>query len=418
MSATLSNVERCVFGSTNREPPALEDAVARPYPVVSIREPGDDEWRDERLQQVQGGLAGRMRRVSWSLVSEPEALEAAIRAGREGARVCVLRNLVRDARWVSSVFREGAAKPLLWRPAGHRHTPAYHSRYAMPDRRALDKAVLARFGGDDDDTDRTSAGGVILCATQVVEQSLDVDFDLLVTDLCPVDVLLQRIGRLHRHPDRDSRRPAGCMPPTVLVIGPGSGLEELAAGRPRGGPHGWGTVYPDLGDLEITRRLVVGRSSISLPEENRDLIEAVYHPDRRDALRAESDAWTRAIDETDGRSAGQRVHAREACLAFDRTYSENAGRWPQVGVERRIRTRLGDDRVTVQLPGPVRCWYDQGAFVDTVDLPAWVLGDAAGAEEPSVSEWVDDAEFTAFRVEGRDVRHDPHGWHWSADRSG
>lgn len=58
---------------------------------------------------------------------------------------------------------------------------------------------------------------MIIVATQLAEQSFDVDADLLVTDLAPIDLLLQRIGRLHRH--ARTRRPAHLRTPTVLVTG-------------------------------------------------------------------------------------------------------------------------------------------------------------------------------------------------------
>ena len=56
----------------------------------------------------------------------------------------------------------------------------------------------------------------IIIGTQVIEQSLDIDFDVLVTDLCPVDLLLQRIGRLQRH---DVKRPVMHKKPVVYVMG-------------------------------------------------------------------------------------------------------------------------------------------------------------------------------------------------------
>lgn len=74
-----------------------------------------------------------------------------------------------------------------------------HSRYIARDRAAKDSALLDDFGPR---SDASSRAGRIVVATQVVEQSLDVDFDIMITDLAPVDLLLQRAGRLHRHPHR------------------------------------------------------------------------------------------------------------------------------------------------------------------------------------------------------------------------
>lgn len=59
----------------------------------------------------------------------------------------------------------------------------------------------------------------IIVATQVAEQSLDIDVDLLVTDIAPVDLLIQRIGRLHRHVRPESDRPGSMRTPEVLIRG-------------------------------------------------------------------------------------------------------------------------------------------------------------------------------------------------------
>ncbi|MGH3636973.1 MAG: CRISPR-associated helicase Cas3', partial [Mycobacterium sp.] len=72
-----------------------------------------------------------------------------------------------------------------------------HSRFMSADRLRKDAGLLNRFGPPGPDVDRPARH--IVVASQVVEQSLDVDFDVLVTDLAPVDLILQRLGRLHRH---------------------------------------------------------------------------------------------------------------------------------------------------------------------------------------------------------------------------
>ena len=127
---------------------------------------------------------------SW--LSEPAVIARAGRkAAADGAKVLVIRNTVANAQ---AVFNE-----LVGQAGGEwaltvNGTPTlHHSRFAAEDRKLLDDAVEAVLGKE------RTPGGRIVIGTQTLEQSLDIDADILITDLCPVDVLLQRIGRLHRH---------------------------------------------------------------------------------------------------------------------------------------------------------------------------------------------------------------------------
>lgn len=71
-----------------------------------------------------------------------------------------------------------------------------HSQFLMPDRLEHEDTIMQRVGKTSLAEQRKN---VVVIGSQVLEQSLDLDFDLLITDLCPMDLLLQRIGRLHRH---------------------------------------------------------------------------------------------------------------------------------------------------------------------------------------------------------------------------
>ncbi len=89
----------------------------------------------------------------------------------------------------------------------------FHARFPFAWRQDIEEAVVGRFGKDGRRPDKA-----ILVATQVVEQSLDLDFDLMVTDLAPIDLILQRAGRLHRHPHH--RRPERLASPRLLLAEP------------------------------------------------------------------------------------------------------------------------------------------------------------------------------------------------------
>jgi CRISPR-associated endonuclease/helicase Cas3 len=103
-------------------------------------------------------------------------------------------------------------------------------------------------------------------ATQVIEQSLDIDFDLMVTEMAPVDLVLQRAGRLHRH---DRIRPEPLKTRVLWIMAP-----EMEGEIPRFGA-GTERIY----DRHILLRswlAVKDHPSLAIPEGVEGLIEAVY----------------------------------------------------------------------------------------------------------------------------------------------
>ncbi|QDU60454.1 CRISPR-associated endonuclease/helicase Cas3 [Planctomycetes bacterium Pan216] len=141
----------------------------------------------------------------------------------------------------------------------------FHARFPFEDRDRIEKGVLGRYGKPIHGPHRPRRA--VLVATQVVEQSLDLDFDLMITELAPIDLVLQRAGRLHRHQGR--RRPTKCEEPTLIVLQ---------------SPHNDEGI-PDFGISEkIYQRHVLLRShlalwdreQIRLPDDLEPLVEQVY----------------------------------------------------------------------------------------------------------------------------------------------
>jgi CRISPR-associated endonuclease/helicase Cas3 len=148
---------------------------------------------------------------------------------------------------------------------GAEHVTVAHSRFLACDRARIDRDLLRRFGPPGPGTERPQRHVVV--ASQVVEQSLDVDFDLMVTDLAPVDLVLQRMGRLHRHA---RARPPGLERPRCVL----AGVEDWAGAPVRAVP-GSRRVY---GEHALLRSAAVldGRDTVVLPTEIAPLVQAGY----------------------------------------------------------------------------------------------------------------------------------------------
>ncbi|WP_420392369.1 hypothetical protein [Acuticoccus sp.] len=212
MSATLGSGARAAW--LGQPAPDLEEAERTPYPAL---------WRSDQPHPLPCSTASDTapaKTVEPCLVptmDPEEAARFAVEAADNGARVLVVRNTVKMAVATWEVIVAMAPSLLLEVANG----PAlHHSRFAAEDRRRLDTAVEGALGKG------SPTRGLIAVGTQTLEQSLDIDADLLVTDLCPIDVLLQRIGRLHRHSNRN--RPPGFEQARVHVLCPSRGLDLLA----------------------------------------------------------------------------------------------------------------------------------------------------------------------------------------------
>ena len=131
----------------------------------------------------------------------------------------------------------------------------FHARFKASQRDHLEKECVRLFGKDGAHRPQKA----ILVCTQVVEQSLDLDFDGMITQIAPIDLLLQRAGRVHRH---ERPRPAGMEEALVEVVVPEN--EDYAE---------TGLIYaPWL--LAQTQQLLP--KTVRIPQDVRCVLETVY----------------------------------------------------------------------------------------------------------------------------------------------
>ena len=374
MSATLGSAARGRWLAAGRarrtDAPPFDEALGAPYPAVGVR-----QTRDSELRPVDGGQRSKSVELSERRVmADFQAVAVmALDAARRGAKVLVVRNTVGHAVATQRALEERAGAgdaSLLFGVNGVR--APHHGRFAAADRALLDGAVEARLGKE------RRPGGAVVVGTQTLEQSLDIDADLLITDLCPADVLLQRIGRLHRH-DRDDR-PAAYASPVCVVLTPDVDALSplLARGEGANGLGPRGGVYEDLRVLEATLRLVRGRGEWRIPDMNRDLVERATHPERLAAIVRElGDEWAVHANDVTGSNIAEGITAGYAIVRRDAPFFSQAGNRDVVFPpdEERIRTRLGDDRIDVAFDPPPPGPFDPASRIDRLAVSArWLQG--------------------------------------------
>jgi CRISPR-associated endonuclease/helicase Cas3 len=204
----------------------------------------------------------------------------------------------------------------------------------------------------------------LVVATQTLEQALDVDADLLITDLAPIDVLLQRIGRLHRHlrsdrPEGFERAPCVVLLPAAADLTPLLHRARQNIGKER--------AYDNLLAVEAARRLVEGGATWSVPADNRRLVEEGTHPERLGQL-AESlgPGWLVHWQNYQGGIGAARGHARDGSIDFGKSFSDV--RWGEAG--EKLATRLGAADLLLALDRPLASPFS--AMLSYMKIPAWM----------------------------------------------
>ncbi|OAI11015.1 CRISPR-associated helicase/endonuclease Cas3 [Methylomonas koyamae] len=330
--------------------------------------------RNGRLQQLPATMetpidtrAEVERTVHVQRLDSEEQIIAKIRhRAEQGQCVCWIRNTVKSARQ--------AYQTLLNRGVPAERLNLFHSRFAMIDRQTIENRTLQTFGELSGHDNRK---GQILIATQVVEQSLDLDFDVLISDLAPIDLLIQRAGRLRRHV-RDAlgdrlREPGaedGRDAPVFYLYAP-TPSDDANAAWLKPDHAGTQAVYPHVGQLWLSARLLADKGGFAMPEDARELIEGVYADEAQARIPL---ALQEASFDAEGKTMVQRSMADLNVLKLDKGYTRKSGDWDE---ETKIPTRLSEEEsVSVALAllvdGELKPYADVERFawaLSTIKLP-------------------------------------------------
>jgi len=276
------------------------------------------------------------------LDSEDAVIEQIQQAVSNGQCVCWIRNTVKAARESHRTLAQ-----CEWMNQDHLHL--FHSRFAMIDRQKIEEETLNRFGNKSEDADRK---GRVLIATQVVEQSLDLDFDVLITDLAPIDLIIQRAGRLRRHirdeqgnrlRELNAKDRRGI--PILYLFSPGP-AKDANANWLKTHQKGTQVVYPHIGQLWLTAKLLLrkGKGKFTMPDDARGLIEGVYSPEAEVAI---PKILFDASMDADGQNMMRQSMANLNVLKLNKGYTRFSGDWDE---ESRIPTRLTEPMSVVKIP--------------------------------------------------------------------
>lgn len=252
LSATLPARRRSelVEAYLGKQQPDAPWKTCRSYPLLTWTSGGEAKQR--AVVREGGGRGVQIRFAAETDV--PAILRERLRCGGCAG---VVVNTVRKAQRLASSLRDCLPD---------KEVVLFHAQFVQPDRAAIENALLMRVGKT---STRKQRDGLIVVGTQVMEQSLDLDFDLLLTELCPMDLLLQRVGRLHRHARTD--RPEGLREAVCVVMKPPDGRQDEGSLAVYGAWLLWRTerLLPD---------------HVSLPEDIPRLVQDVYGWETEDCL--------------------------------------------------------------------------------------------------------------------------------------
>ncbi len=302
LSATLTGDRRAEIVSCPDNPPGCEEL---PYPLITGRRNGVS------LPPVDA-LPPKPRNVAVDFVTTGKAEAAAIAAAGQGGAVLWICNTVGSAQ---KQFRR-----LMQLSGNDFPIGLLHSRFPFWRRDQLEANWMERLGKKG-----RKRCGCILVSTQIVEQSVDLDADLMITELAPTDMLLQRLGRLWRH---ERERPQGSVA-RLYILEETADLEEFRKMPSDEIEKALGSkarVYAPfvlLRTLELWKGLECG--SISIPSRIRQLIEATY---KRRA--SEPVSWQQLSDNWCGRDSARKTLALWNCNLWQPALQDEEGQQTRI----------------------------------------------------------------------------------------
>ncbi|CAE6788024.1 CRISPR-associated helicase Cas3' [Nitrospira defluvii] len=336
------------------------------YPRLTVFQQGESVFQKHFQADPARRQTVRLQAIAPDLSDIRVALESHLTQGGMGL---ALLNTVQRAQDVYRLFPAG--EPLM--REGHRvgkrlsdgtEVFLFHARFPADRRQQREEQALKSFG-------RLGArsGRKILIATQVAEQSLDLDFDMIVTDLAPIDLVLQRAGRLWRH----ARTTRSVSEPMLLVAG-------LLSDEPPsfGKPLWWGSVYHE--DILLrTWSLLRGKQHLTLPDEIDVLVESVYE-EKVDVPESLKERLDKALMGSDGKTIARTGQANQAIIGLpdDASWNDPA-RFvlydeDEPGIHRALmaQTRLGEDSI-IAIPLLADDGFESKTTPDFAQSKEWFL---------------------------------------------
>lgn len=321
LPATLKQNLLATYGGEVEEDNLVNE---QPYPLVSCCD--GKKTVPFKLTEDQSPAS---RNVDYELYEDADMLpderlcRRILSAAEQGAQIAVICNLVDVAQNLTRKLQEQRDEKQLDIDIG-----IFHARYCLQHRQSKEEAVLNRFGPDPKPTDSRRKGR-ILVATQVIEQSLDLDFDWLITQLCPIDLLFQRMGRLHRHEKHDAARPDAFKKPLCSIL------------QPPGTDYGvHGLIYSNTRVMWRTAAKLrdFQEKTIAFPEAYRGWINPIY----------QEEAWG---DEPAEVEAGFEKHQDK--LLEKRSYARQMLKWAEDAAindsDDKVRAVTRDDEFNLSL---------------------------------------------------------------------
>ncbi len=318
--------------------------------------------------------------VSFLDNTENDAAVKALELVSDGGCIAVIHNTVKRAQDTFSLLQKSLGEDVV----------LLHSRFIATDRLKLEEKLVSQLGADGVRPHR-----LVVVATQVIEQSLDLDFDAMVSDLAPIDSLIQRMGRLHRHNRPPESRPEQLREPQFFICG----VEQFEGAAPELEP-GSKRIYGESILLRTMAALECHLSSVKTvtsPDDIPNLVKEAYSSDLVAPEGWEAE-WQQAETERANKIAGQETRASTGLVEAPRRRAKPLYGWAQAddqakAVSQSVRDILESIEViavTQGADGRVRTlsWIDDfpdepldGTLLDnalakatarcTLALPAW-----------------------------------------------